>query len=133
MNKDKFKLVDQFRDDIMDEFIDLCRGNDFNKLTLLKIGDVVDQIYDKQINNLLEKDDKSNINQHEWISIEDKLPEANMRVLAVNSDGDVFLATYVEHKISPSARGYMTWASNMYNSKPTHWMPLPPPPTEKEN
>ena len=38
-----------FRDDLMDEFIELCYGNDFNKLTLLKIGDVVDKIFEKHI------------------------------------------------------------------------------------
>ena len=38
-----------FRDDLMDEFIELCYGNDYNKLTLLKIGDVVDKIFEKHI------------------------------------------------------------------------------------
>jgi hypothetical protein len=38
-----------FRDDLMDEFIELCYGNDFNKLTLLKIGDVIDKIFEKHI------------------------------------------------------------------------------------
>jgi hypothetical protein len=47
--------VDKFRSDLMGKFIDLCRGNDYNKLTLLKIGDTVDQIYDKQIAELKKK------------------------------------------------------------------------------
>lgn len=38
-----------FRDDLMDEFIYLCYGNDYNELTLLEIGDVVDKICDKHI------------------------------------------------------------------------------------
>lgn len=38
-----------FRDDLMDEFIKLCYGNNYNKLTLLKIGDVVDKIFEKHI------------------------------------------------------------------------------------
>lgn len=50
-----FEGVDKFRSDLMDKFIDLCRGNDYNKLTLLKIGDTVDQIYDKQIAELKKK------------------------------------------------------------------------------
>lgn len=41
-------LVD-FRNDLMEEFIELCYGNDYNKLTLLKIGDVVDKIFQKHI------------------------------------------------------------------------------------
>lgn len=47
-----FEAVDKFRNDLMDKFIDLCRGNDYNKLTLLKIDDVVSEIYDKQIDEL---------------------------------------------------------------------------------
>lgn len=67
----------------------------------------------------------------EWISVDERLPEANTQVLAINSDGEFYVATYIEHKISPSARGYMTWASGMYNGKPTHWMPLPEAPKVK--
>lgn len=47
--RNRMELVDKFRNDLMDKFIDLCRGNDYNKLTLLKIGDTIDQIYDEQI------------------------------------------------------------------------------------
>ena len=50
-----FEVVDKFRSDLMDKFLDLCRGNDYNKLTLLKIGDTVGQIYDKQIAELKKK------------------------------------------------------------------------------
>ena len=69
--------------------------------------------------------------KQEWISVDERLPEANTQVLAINSDGEFYVATYIEHKISPSARGYMTWASGMYNGKPTHWMPLPEAPKMK--
>lgn len=50
-----FEAVDKFRNDLMDKFIDLCRGNDYNKLTLLKIDDVVCEIYDKKIAELKTK------------------------------------------------------------------------------
>lgn len=50
-----FEEVDKFRTDLIDKFIDLCRGNDYNKLTLLKIGDVVDEMYDKRIAELEKK------------------------------------------------------------------------------
>ena len=71
------------------------------------------------------------VEQGEWVSVEDRLPKTGEKVLGINSDGEFFLATYIEHKISPSARGYNTWASNMWNGKPTHWMPLPQPPKMK--
>jgi hypothetical protein len=50
-----FEEVDKFRTNIMNKFIYLCRGNDYNKLTLLKIGDVVDEMYDVQIAELKKK------------------------------------------------------------------------------
>lgn len=57
-----FEEVDKFRTDLMNKFIDLCRGNDYNKLTLLKIGDVVDEMYDRRIAELKKKytEDKPN-------------------------------------------------------------------------
>lgn len=47
------KDLDDFRDDIMDRFLTLCNYNDYNKLTLLLIGETVDEIYDKYISKPL--------------------------------------------------------------------------------
>lgn len=69
--------------------------------------------------------------KQEWISVEDRLPQENEKVLAINSDGEIFIATYLLHKITPSARGYTTWASGQWNGTPTHWQPLPQPPKMK--
>lgn len=58
MTKEQYNIcevLDSFRSDLMNKFIDLCRGNDYNKLTLLKIGDVVDQIYDEHIAHIVEE------------------------------------------------------------------------------
>lgn len=44
-----------FKNDLVNTFIDLCRGNDYNKLTLLKIGDTIDALYDKHIADLKKK------------------------------------------------------------------------------
>ena len=41
--------LELFRDMIINEFIRLCNYNDYNKLTLLKIGDVVDECFDISI------------------------------------------------------------------------------------
>ena len=41
-----------FRDLLMDEFLRLCDYNDYNKLTLLEIGDVVDECFDKSIETI---------------------------------------------------------------------------------
>ena len=40
------EVVDKFRSVLMDKFIDLCRGNDFNKINLLLIGETIDQTFD---------------------------------------------------------------------------------------
>lgn len=41
------RLIDEFKNEVMSKFIELCRGNDYNKLTLLRIGDTIDRIYEK--------------------------------------------------------------------------------------
>lgn len=53
----KFEAIDKFRDELMDEFLDLCNYNDFNKINLLTIGDVVDRIYDKCIEEMQEEEE----------------------------------------------------------------------------
>lgn len=40
------ETVDKFRSALMDKFIDLCRGNDFNKINLLLIGETIDRTFD---------------------------------------------------------------------------------------
>ena len=41
------KDLDDFRDDIMDRFLSLCDYNDYKKLTLLRIGETINEIYDE--------------------------------------------------------------------------------------
>lgn len=50
------EALTEFRNEVVDEFIDLCWGNDYNKVNLLKIGDTIDQIYDKHIERHSEAD-----------------------------------------------------------------------------
>ena len=44
--------LELFRDMLIDEFLRLCNYNDYNKLTLLKIGDVVNECFDKSIETI---------------------------------------------------------------------------------
>lgn len=44
--------LELFRNMLVDEFLRLCNYNDYNKLTLLKIGDVVDKCFDKSIETI---------------------------------------------------------------------------------
>ena len=48
------KAIDNFQSDLMNAFIDVCNGNDFNKITLIKIGEIVDKVYDDNIQNYTE-------------------------------------------------------------------------------
>ena len=71
-------------------------------------------------------------NGGEWISVEDRLPEENGRYLVnVNISHLAFENLYT---VAIMAYG-KSHGFYLYNDveKVTHWMPLPEPPTEKEN
>ena len=56
---DKFEAIDKFRDELMDKFMSLCNYNDFNKINLLLIGETIDDIYDKCIEDMVEEDEEN--------------------------------------------------------------------------
>lgn len=67
--------------------------------------------------------------QSKWISVEDRLPEKFVDVLCwypTKNYGSNIAIDYME-----SDRGY--FAHQFKYGEPTHWIPLPAPPTEKEN
>jgi hypothetical protein len=73
------------------------------------------------------------VSPYEWISVEDRLPEKNTEVLVYHGDWignlmDVY--TYLGNDEWEDTSGY--WGSPR-NEGITHWMPLPTPPTAKEN
>jgi hypothetical protein len=47
------KDLDDFRNEIMEKFLSLCNYNDYNKLTLLRIGETIDEIYGKYVSKPL--------------------------------------------------------------------------------
>lgn len=53
---DKFEAVDKFKDELMDEFLSLCNYNDYNKINLLLIGETINDIYDKCIEDIAKED-----------------------------------------------------------------------------
>lgn len=58
---DKFEAVDKFRDELMDKFLSLCNYNDYNKINLLTIGETVDRIYEKCIDDMVTEDEKYSV------------------------------------------------------------------------
>ena len=67
----------------------------------------------------------------EWISVKDKLPEADKLVL-VNGDDGVFRAYTDGHNEYPSwqCSPIGSYAGDSCVLGITHWMPLPEPPNE---
>lgn len=51
----KFEAVDKFRDELMDKFLSLCNYNDYNKINLLLIGETINDIYDKCIEDMVKE------------------------------------------------------------------------------
>ena len=45
----------------MDRFLRLCNYNDFNRLNLERIGDVVNDIYDKCVADMVDEDKRNEV------------------------------------------------------------------------
>lgn len=85
----------------------------------------------ESIRDMLE--DAPTVNPYEWVSIEDRLPENDMDVLIYRGGyiGNLMnVYTYIGDNKWMDEYGYWSCTDN---EGITHWMPLPPPPTEKEN
>lgn len=65
------------------------------------------------------------VNLYEWISVEDRLP--------THEDGKVLIYTAYGISIGEKTVSNRWRGDNAIPKQITHWMPLPPPPTEKEN
>lgn len=88
-----------------------------------------DRTYDPNEKLLLDEAADRLENQNKWISVEDRLPEKFTDVLCLypsKNYGSNIVVDYME-----SDRGY--FAEQFKYGEPTHWMPLPELPTEKEN
>ena len=87
-----------------------------------------DRTYDPNEKLLLDEAADRLENQNKWISVEDRLPEKFKDVLCLypsKNYGSNIVVDYME-----SDRGY--FAEQFRYGEPTHWMPLPELPTEKE-
>lgn len=69
------------------------------------------------------------VNPYEWISIKDRLPEKFTDVLCLYPSKDYGSNIVVDYM--ESDRGY--FAEQFRYGEPTHWMPMPELPIEKEN
>lgn len=120
-----FKALDTFKDELAGRFIDLCNGNDFNKLTLEKIYDTIDEIYSEHIHKWSDVGIVDRAPAQKWISVKERLPEAGEDVLAYLGEGIFGICWLLKD-------GYWeTRDSFLYPDDVTHWQPLPEPPKEE--
>ena len=63
----------------------------------------------------------------EWISVEDRLPEDGVEVLAYDTDHEIYA---LAERCLDSLRAS---DESTYYLRPTHWMPLPEPPSASED
>lgn len=59
---DRYEAFEKFRDLLMQKFIELCDYNDYGKINLLLIGDTVEQIYDKCLDDMRKEKENKNEN-----------------------------------------------------------------------
>jgi hypothetical protein len=85
-------------------------------------------LYRRDINFLNFCSDRSN----KWISVEDRLPEDNIKYLVFLPEGHLYQGIHVAH-YSDKHNMWVDLDRTYLFDHPTHWMPLPAPPTEKEN
>lgn len=63
----------------------------------------------------------------EWISVKDRMPEINKKVLVCGRKGGIYTARW-----RGEYEGWKRLASSEWNVvNPTHWMPLPPKPKKE--
>ena len=70
--------------------------------------------------------------KQEWISVKDRLPEYNTKCLVYIPESFYYPKIIVAYYSSTKNIWIGAEGSIYYNHRPTHWMPLPSPPTEKE-
>lgn len=66
----------------------------------------------------------------EWISVKERLPEQNQRVLVCGVRGGVQICRYWENRDYGGGLQYMFFTNKQRPITVTHWMPLPEPPKE---
>jgi len=70
----------------------------------------------------------------DWVSVEDKLPNARQAVLICVADGGIYKAVLLPYAALPCAHWQEMSDANRYfeDDFVTHWRPLPEPPQKKQ-
>ena len=118
-------VLDAFRDELVVRLVDLCNVNNFDRLTLLKTCDTINEIYDKHIKKWLYADTVDIAPDTKWISVKERLPEVEADILAYIGEGS-FVVCWMTHDGYWQCPAYL-----MDKDDVTHWMPLPELPKEE--
>lgn len=118
-------VLDAFRDELVVRLVDLCNVNNFDRLTLLKTCDTINEIYDKHIKKWLYADTVDIAPDTKWISVKERLPEVEADILAYIGEGS-FVVCWMTHDGYWQCPAYL-----MDKDDVTHWQPLPEPPKEE--
>ena len=51
--------IDEFKRDILNHFIDIAHGNDYEKISLLQIGNIIDDLYENHVEKIIKNQDDS--------------------------------------------------------------------------
>lgn len=118
-------VLDAFRDELVVRLVDLCNVNNFDRLTLLKTCDTINEIYDKHIKKWLYADTVDIAPDTKWISVKERTPKAGEDVIAYLGEGIFEICWMLKD-------GYWeTRDSFLYPDDVTHWQPLPQTPKEE--
>jgi hypothetical protein len=112
--------LSQYPDDGSDKCEDRVAAFEFAKAAALRMNPWV------SMTNVAGNQDKRTVIR--WISVEDRLPEKLMDVLA--TDGEEIAVGYYSPGCSCTTKWHGTGRRFNYEP-PTHWMPLPDPPSTK--
>ena len=96
--------------DAMEKLIDLIIDA---KMTDPETGSFTEYLADHLISN--------GVTVHEWVSVDDRLPEEECRCLVIDAAGDIEIDCY-------DGKGRFVLDRIGAEQHPSHWMPLPPPP-----
>ena len=118
-------VLDAFRDELVVRLVDLCNANNFDRLTLLKTYDTINEIYDKHINKWLGVGTVGSAPVTKWISVKERLPEEGEDVLAYLGEGIFEICWMLKDGVWETRDSYLD------TDAVTHWMALPEPPKEE--
>lgn len=120
-------VLDAFRDELVVRLVDLCNVNNFDRLTLLKTYDTINEIYDKHIKKWLYADTVDIAPDTKWISVKERLPENKGRYIIYVRGPEPFVSWFDGYR-------FRTIGIAPFVYPATHWMPLPAAPkAEGEN